>query len=105
MQDSRTALPKEPVVFDHLQQVWLVGVPYKHSHGARSPPPPAAFARASVIGVGRIAQPVAEEVESQNSNDDVDDRQHKPRIERDDIDILSFVEQNTPTRDRRPQSE
>src|SRR5579862_6448458 len=62
-------------------------------------PPP------SVIGVRRVPQTVAEEVERQHGHDHRRDRQHQPRVERDDADVLRLVQQHAPARDRRAQAE
>ena len=59
----------------------------------------------SVIGVGGVAQPVAEEIERKDGQNDRHDRQHQPGIERDDADVLRLVEEDAPAGDRRPQAE
>ena len=58
-----------------------------------------------MIGIGGVAQPVAEKIKGKYGNDDVDYRQHQPRVKRHNVDILRLVKQNTPTCHRRPKSE
>ena len=58
-----------------------------------------------MIGVGGIAQTVTEKVEGEDRDDDVGDWEHQPRIKRYDINILRFVEQNTPACHWWPQPE
>src|SRR5260370_22333595 len=58
-----------------------------------------------VIWVGSIAKAVPEEIKGKDCYDNADDRKHQPRIERHHTDVLSFIEQYSPTRHRRPQPE
>ena len=45
--------------------------------------------RPSRVRVGGIAQAVAEEVEGEDHEDDGDDGEHEPGVERDDVDVLT----------------
>jgi hypothetical protein len=44
----------------------------------------------SRIGIRRVAQAVAEEVEGEDHEDHRDDREHEPGVEGDDVDVLGL---------------
>src|SRR3954468_17112902 len=57
------------------------------------------------VWVGRVAQAVAAEVEGEDDDEDGHHREHQPRVERDDVDVLCLVQQHAPARHRRAQAE
>ena len=59
----------------------------------------------SAIGIGRVAQAVAEEVEGEDDQDHGHDRIEQPGIERHHVDVLRLVEHHAPAGDRRPEAE
>ena len=59
----------------------------------------------SGIGIGRVSQAVAEEVEGEHDQDHRDDREHEPGVERHDVDVLGFGQQHAPGGDRGAQAE
>src|SRR6266481_8218837 len=71
------------------------------------PPALAALTRGalSMIRVGSVAKAVPEDIKGKDGYDDAGDRKHQPRIERYHTDVLSFIEQYSPTRHRRAQPE
>ena len=52
----------------------------------------------SRIGVGGVAQAVTEEVEGQDDEDDRDDGEHQPGVERHDVDVLRLDQEDAPMR-------
>ncbi len=77
------------------------------SSGAFEQPLPsrANAADPSVIRVCGVTQAITKEIEGEDGDDDPGDRQHQPRIKRHDVDVLSFVEEDAPTRHRWPEPE
>src|SRR5215472_10410842 len=76
--------------------------------GLKQPPLPflrGRDTRHSVIRVSGVAESIPEEIKGQHSNDDANDRQHQPRIQRHDVDVLGLAEKHPPTRHWRAQPE
>src|SRR4051794_9204563 len=59
----------------------------------------------SVIWVGRVAQPVAHEVEGEDDEHHRQDREQQPGMELHGGEVLRLVEEHAPARHRRPQPE
>ncbi len=57
----------------------------------------------SGIWVGGVPQAVADEIESEDRQDDKESRGKQPRMEGNGLDVLGFLEQDTPTCDGRTQ--
>src|SRR5215475_135208 len=62
-------------------------------------------ASAMAVGIGGIAQPVADEVERQNSDDHGDARREEPGRRGDGADVLRLLQQHAPADDGRLQTE
>ena len=58
-----------------------------------------------MVRVSGVAQPISKKIEGEDSDNYASHRQHQPRIECDDIDVLRLVQQHAPTRHRRAQPE
>ena len=50
------------------------------------------------VWVRRVAQPIPHEIECQHRQNDKQNRGQQPRVEGNCLDVLRFLEQDTPTR-------